>query len=216
MTNGADEQSCGAEHPPVAESGSVLGREIPEQSGGNSSGGALLPNPESDSLGLTSEWDSYIDTQKRHDWVDLSHEQRAFCEEFLNNGYDHREAAISVGRSPGGALKLLHKPLLREYICFVEGKRRDRRIVSERFLDAQLAQLYEQAVGEEEIPLVTGSGIKLTAKKFQGQLALGIIQERAKLSGVAKPEAVDTNISVVIDVGALIGEENRLKIVSEQ
>lgn len=45
----------------------------------------------------------------------------------------------------------------------------------------------------------------LTAKKFNGALALGIIQERAKLSGVAKPEQADTQVNVIINEAALIG-----------
>jgi hypothetical protein len=205
MTNGADQQLDSFGPSPAEDQGSLPGPVVSEQSGGNSSGHTLLPNPQSDESRLAGEWDSYIDSQKRHDWIDLSNEERAFATEYLENGYNHREAAEAVGRAASGAFRLLNKPLVREYIHFTESSRRARRIVSERFLDAQLSQLYDQSIGLEEIDLVTGSGLKLRAKKHQGQLALAIIQERAKLSGVAKPEQADTQVNVIINEAALIG-----------
>ena len=213
MTNGADDQLCGVESVSVAESAIDSGQSSSGDAGSDSSKSSLLSNQKSDLAGPTSEWDTYVDTQIRHDWVDLGHDERAFCDEYLENGYKHRDAAETIDRPPSSGIRILHKPLCREYIHLMEAKRRDRRIVSERFLDAQLSQLYDQATGEEAVPLVTGSGMELTAKKFNGQLALGIIQERAKLSGVAKPEIADTQVNVIIDMNALTGDN---KVVSEQ
>ena len=205
MTNGADEQLDSVGPAPVTDQGSVSGSEISGRSGSFGPSHTLLPNSESDESRLAREWDSFIDTQIRHNWPDLACEERAFCEEYLENGYNHRLAAETVGRAASGAHRLLHKSIVREFIHFTETARRARRIVSERFLDAQLSQLYDQAIGEEEVPLVTGSGLMLNAKKFNGALALGIIQERAKLSGVAKPEQADTQVNVIINEAALIG-----------
>ena len=206
MSDGADDSLCSPEFIPDEDEGEDIGRGVSVETGSNRAGNSLLSDTPSNSLGLTSEWDTYIDSQIRDSWSDLKHDEQAFCDEFLDNGYKHREAALTIERSADSGIRLLNKPLCREYIHFHEQKRRARRIVSERFFDAQLADLYDQAIGDVEVPLVTGSGIELTAKKFNGPLALGIIQERGKLSGVTKPDAPDNQINVIIDVGALTGK----------
>ena len=216
MTNGADEQLHSVGPESVESEGGIAGRAISVEPPSDSAGSSLLSDSQSNLAGPTSEWDTYVDSQIRHDWVDLPHHERAFCEEYLVNGYNHRDAAEVIERPPNSGITLLHKPLCREYILWSEQKKRARSLITEQFLESQYFQLLEQANGDIEVHLVTGSGLKLTAKKFDGPLKKAILDSMGKLSGVTKPDESTTPINVIIDVGALIGEENRAKIVSEQ
>ena len=216
MTNGADEQLHSVGPEPIEGEGGVSGRTVPEQPAGDRATSSLLSNPQSALAGPTSEWDTYVDTQIRHDWVDLPHDERAFCEEYLVNGYNHRDASEAIDRPASSGIRLLNKPLCREYILWTEHKKRARSLITEQFMESQLFQTLDQANGDVDVPLVTGSGIKIVAKKFNGPLKLAVLQEMGKLSGISKPEVSDVNLTVVIDVGALIGEENKNRIVSEQ
>jgi hypothetical protein len=212
VKDGTDDTFCSPEPLPVAESREGVGRAVAVQSGGNSPGDSSLSDSPINDARDTSEWDSYVDSQIRNSWPDLGIDEQAFCDEYLDNGYKHREAALAVERPANSGIKLLNKPLCREYIVWNENKRRQRRVVSERFFDAQLTELYDKAIGEVEVPLVTGSGVCLEAKKFNGGLALQIIQERAKISGITKPEMAELGVTVVLDMAALTGT----KVVSEQ
>jgi len=212
-----DNKFCSGEPMVTEVKGESTGRDIVVEAGSNSAGSALLLDQESKGLEPTNEWDTYIDSQIRSDWKDMPFEERAFCDEYLENGYKHRLAAESAGYALSAGIRLVNKPLLREYIHWAEAKKRSRRLVSEHFFDAQLAELYDQAIGEVEVDLVTGQGDAFRALKFNGGLALSIIQERAKISGVSKPEIAEGagGVTVVIDVGALLGKE-KTKVVSEQ
>ena len=216
MENGADQPLHSVGPEPAEGEGGIAGRALSIESEGDSAGSSLLSNSQSALAGPTSEWDTYVDSQIRHDWVDLPHNHRAFCEEYLVNGYDHRAAAEVIEKPPSSGITLLHKPLIREYILWSEQKRRARSLITEQFLESQYLQLLDQANGDVEVPLVTGSGMKLNAKKFDGPLKKAVLDSMGKLSGVTKPEEGDTGLTVIIDVGALIGEENARKVVSEQ
>ena len=210
MDDVADDAFSSQEPRLVKDEAEDAGREIAVDAGGNSSGGSLLLDSKSNGAPNTSEWDSYVDTQIHKGWPDLTFEEQGFCDEYLENGYKHREAAVVVGRSPSAGIRLVNKPLCREYIMYYENKRRQRRIVSERFFDAQLTELYDMALGEIEVPIVTGSGEELTARKFNGPLALAVLQERAKISGVSKPDETEVGgVNVIIDVGALVGHKTK-------
>jgi len=180
-----------------------------------SSGNSLCLTQEVEGTELTSEWDAYIDSQIAKDWQDIDFAEREFCEQYLENGYKHRDAAVASGFAANAGNRLINKPLLREYIHWKEAKHTNRRLVNEQFFDGQLAELYDIALGEVEIPLVTGTGITFNAKKFDGSLALAVLRERAKISGIEKPEMAEAagGVNIIIDVGALTGAKP--KVINE-
>ncbi len=175
----------------------------------------MLPNSQSNETAVASEWDTYVNNQIRDKWPDLSFQKRHFGNEYLKNGYNHREAALSCGRIANAGIRLISEPLIREYILYLEAQRTSRSIISERFLEAQYMELLSQANGEVEVPLVTGAGEKITAQKFNGSLKLAVLQELGKVSGVTKPDAQETGkVTVVIDIGKLTGTDH--SIVADQ
>lgn len=213
MTNGADDQLCSVEPVSVAESAIDSGRKATVPSGSDSPESTLLSDQKSSLAGPTSEWDTYVDTQIRNDWVDLGHDEKAFCDEYLENGYNHRDAAVTIERSANAGIRILNKPLCREYILHAENKRRSRSLITEMFMEAQYFQLLDEANGEVEVAIVTGSGASLNAKRYDGNLKKAVLEAMGKLSGISKPELGDTQVNVIIDMNALTGNN---KVVSEQ
>lgn len=159
---------------------------------------------------------NYLDKQREQDFPDLCEQLRAFCHEYVANGYDHRQAAIEVGRAASGASKLLRNPLVRHYVRYLQDIRMDSSFVTKDFMEAKLSEMMEMAMGEVEIPVVLADGEQHNVKKFQGELALKILQKRGELSGAAKPAETSGggNVSVHIDVGALLGMDSNEKVVN--
>ena len=127
--------------------------------------------------------------QRENDWPALHPQHRAFVEEYLLNGYKHREAAAVAGLKTARGIKLLRDPLVRAYISHTQDKILKSNIVTKDFIDAKLEDLYDMAVGDVKTDHIDAKmGVSFSAKKFHGTLALSILQERAKMNGVAPPE----------------------------
>lgn len=154
---------------------------------------------------------AYFDKQQEEDWPDLSFQLRAFANEYVTNGYDHRKAAVTVGRAANSAKNMLRNPLVKHYINYLQNNRLDSPLVTRDFLDAKLEELHDIAMGNVEIPIVLADGTRVDECKFMGDLAFKTLQERAKLYGHAKPEPEgggNGGVVVNIDVGALLGKSN--------
>ncbi len=212
--DGTHDPLCSVESTPVAEQGSGTGSEVIEQPGISSPGGSSVSNQTLLGTESPDEWDTYVESQERNGWLDISIDEIAFCDEYLANGYKHREAAISCEFAASAGIRLVRKPLLRAYITHQQDKKRLRSIVTERFLDAQLMDLYDQAIGEVDVAIVTANGDEISAKKFNGSLALSIIQERSKTAGVTKGEEGKGGalVNVTIDMGSLLGHTPKVII----
>ena len=216
MENGTDKSSCSGE-PMVAEIQS-------EDTGREAAISPLCPRPSSaqrvdqdvTEVGAADQWDTYINTQIDRDWDEFSDQRRAFCDEYLENGYDHCNSAEKNGYSRSRGHKLLQEPMVQEYIHWMETTRRKRSYISRPFLDAKLLQTLDEASGEVEVAMVNKDGEQFQAKKYNGQLKLAILQEMGKVSGISKPEIQEgaAGVTVVIDVGALLGQKNIIKEVN--
>lgn len=150
-----------------------------------------------------------VNSQKEKGFPILTEQERAFGYEYITNGYNHRSAAEKCGRPADAGVGLKRKPYIAAFIAHLQEVTFQSEIIVKDFIDAKLDDLYDMAVGEVEVPLVTGDGSTFTAKKFQGGLALNIIQERAKLHGITKPaEEGGGGVKVYIDMRAALGEKS--------
>ena len=144
-----------------------------------------------------------IDTIER----DLDVERRAFCIEYVTNGYNHREAATKVGFSPNMGVKLKREPLCAAFINHLQTEYLAESIVTKQSLDAYLDRLEDIAMGDEEIDIVTGMGEAISAKKFHPDLAIKVYQEKAKLHGVVEDKGKGGGtVEVVINMKGMVGE----------
>ena len=155
--------------------------------------------------------DEFVEYQIAEGWPDLDNQERAWADEFVINGFNHREAAVEVGLPAKKGIHLTRKPLLRRYISYIQQKMSVGTIVTKEFIDAHLQELYERAIGEVAVPLVTGDGRPFEANKYDGNLAIKILQERGKLAGVVEDDSNSGHTTnVIIDVGALVGNHEKV------
>ena len=147
-----------------------------------------------------------LELEIESNWPSLCPQEKGFALEYIENGFDHREAAKTVGRAKAAGIKLLRKPLVHAYISHLQKQYVQESLFTQQFYEAKLLELYEMAVGDVEVPMVDSDGEQFKAKKFHGSLALNILKERGLTTGVAKPEERGPGgVKVVIDMGALLG-----------
>jgi hypothetical protein len=134
----------------------------------------------------------YLEQQKEKDWPDLQPQHRAFAEVYVFNAYDHRAAAKEAGLNPDLGVKLKRVPLIRAYIAHIQKQLFESNIVTKDFVDAKLDDLLDMAMGEIEVACVDAkTSQEFNAKKFHGQLALQVLQEKSRLSGIQTPDGDD-------------------------
>jgi len=126
----------------------------------------------------------FINEQAENDWPCLSYKYRVFAEEYVSNGYDHRQAANDAGFSREKGIVLTRNPFIKTYVSYIRGFDKTKSLVTRDFVDSKLAELYDMAIGDEKIDQVTSKGETFAASLFDGKLALGILQERAKINGI--------------------------------
>jgi hypothetical protein len=152
---------------------------------------------------------SLVDQQAERNWIILEPEEKAFAQEYVINGYDHRNAADKVGYSPNTGLSIKRRPYVAAYIEYLLDRMHASNLVVKGFIDAKLDDLYDMAIGDEEVPLVLGDGSCIDAKKFHGGLALQILQERSKVAGIVKDEKVNQGqVTINIDLGRALGQKD--------
>lgn len=149
-----------------------------------------------------------IDVQKENNFPILSEQERAFGYEYIANGYNHRKAAQKCGHSANTGISLKRRPYVAAFIAYLQEKSFCSELVVKDFIDAKLDELYDMAIGDTEVPIVLGDGTSMEAKKFQGTLALNILQERSKMNGITKEADIgNTGVKVYIDMRAALGEK---------
>jgi len=149
---------------------------------------------------------SAVARNRADNFPDLDDVRQAFCITYVQNGYKHREAAATVGLSPDRGISLKREPLCAAFIADLQKKYLAESLVTKEMLDMRLDVLEEIAMGEVEVPFVSGLGATFNAKKFYPDLALKIYQERAKLHDFADEENKVAPVNVTINVGAMLGQ----------
>lgn len=171
------------------------------------------------STSLANSDQEYLDKQEEAGFPELSFQFQAFGNEYITNGFDHRKAAVSVGKPANRALSILRNPLVRRYISYLQSLRNDQSLITLDFLDAKLEELQDIAMGETAIPIVLADGTMVVERKFMGDLAFKCIEKRGKLSGHEKPDlpggGAGGGVVVNIDVNALLGKSSPVTIEGE-
>lgn len=159
---------------------------------------------------------SLVDQQAERNWLILSTEEKAFSQEYVINGYDHRSAATKVGFAAATGISIKRRPYVAAYIEHLLERMHSANLVVKGFIDAKLDDLYDMAIGDEPVPIILGDGSAIDAKKFHGGLALQILQERGKLHGLIKEEKRNQGqVTINIDLGKVLGEKDAEGVVIE-
>ena len=150
---------------------------------------------------------SAVERNRGNGFEDLDEAKKAFCILFVTNGYKHREAAEEAGFNPDKGVQLKKEPLVSAYIHDLQKKYLAESIVTKQVMDTKLDELEDIAMGRVEIPMVTGAGDKIDAKKFHPDMAMKVYSERTKLHKIVEDGKGSGHVSVTINVAGMIGED---------
>ena len=148
----------------------------------------------------------YIKVQKHRGWPDLDPKHREFANEYLINGFKHREAAKEVGVSD--PTRAMRNPLVRAYIANLQELNGNIRLLNQQFVEQRYMELIPKLMGEEEVPIFdVKEGISVNAKKFHSAETVAVLRDLGKASGYqADEEKASQVVNVQINIGDLTGE----------
>lgn len=165
-----------------------------------------LPDASNGGLILGDDAGQYIDKQIAGGWSDLELWERAFAHRYLANGTDHREAATYVNRAKSAGVSILRRPLLREFIKYLQDEQRSVSLITNAFIEANYLHVIECAKGHKKVAMVNSDGQSFTAKQYNAQALLSANKELANHIGYSKVEKpTESKVTVVVDMGALTG-----------
>lgn len=167
-----------------------------------------MPSKSNDLVAFDS---SFVERNRKNGYQDLDEQRRAFCITYVTNGYKHREAAQQVGFSESTGSALKREPLVAAYISDLLNQYLAESLVTKQTLDSYLDELEDIAMGKTSIPIVTGSGEEINAKKFHADLAMKVYAERSKLHGIVKDDSKNAAVSVTINMAGMVGGEETVQ-----
>lgn len=150
---------------------------------------------------------STIERNRENGFMDLDEAKKAFCIVYVTNGYKHREAAEEAGLNPDKGIQLKREPLVSAYIYDLQQQYLAESIVTKQVMDAKLDELEDIAMGRVEIPLVTGAGDKIEAKKFMPDMAMKVYSEKVRLHKIVEDKSKSGHVSVSINMAGMVGND---------
>lgn len=152
------------------------------------------------------EMEVLLARERNNGFESLTPNRRAFCHEYITNGYKHREAAKSVGIAAASGIRVLREPLVGAYISYLQSMQQTSAIITKDYINAQYMALYDMATGLEPQCLVTADGDEFMAKKTELGTAHNILKEMSKSTDYAQETGNKVAaVSVNIDFGNLRG-----------
>ena len=146
-----------------------------------------------------------VERNRELGYPDLDDRRKAFCIEYVSNGYKHVDAAARVGFTKVMGLRLKREPLIAAYINDLMNKYLAESIVTKTTLNSYLDELEEIAMGRTDIPMVTGSGRSFDASKFHPELAMKVYAERSRLHGIVDDDSKIATVNVTINMEGMTG-----------
>lgn len=148
-----------------------------------------------------------IERNRLSDWEDLSPEQRAFAHEYMQNGFNYREAALDTGHKPVHGYRMLRHPLVASYIQHLQDEAYDQSLLTKAFVEAQYLEIIPKLKGDVEVPAVTGMGEEVLVKKFHSAELVSVLRDLSKTTGMQTEEKLNKNaVNIQINVGAMRGD----------
>ncbi|REK56689.1 MAG: hypothetical protein DWQ49_09975 [Bacteroidetes bacterium] len=149
-----------------------------------------------------------IERNKLDGWVDLDSKRKAFAMRYIID-YDHRTAAEESGFSPNIAMSLLREPLTAAFISELQKEKGLSNIVTSDFIKTQFVNLIPYLSGQIEVPIVTGSGEQIEARKFYPGELVNVLKELAKSTKFYEDGSSDKGVTnIQINMGDLVGDIN--------
>lgn len=157
-------------------------------------------------LQTKEDFDRQLTYNKENDWPDLDLQYRAFALDYVTH-YDHMKAATNAGFSANSGLSILRKPLVSAFVAHLQSQTFVSNVITEDFIRAQWLNLIPKLAGQEEVPIVTGTGEQVYAEKFYPGELNNLLKEMAKTTKIYDEGSGGSQVNVQINVAALLGGE---------
>jgi hypothetical protein len=102
----------------------------------------------------------------------LSESEKALVTTFVDCGYSVAETAGELGVDAVIVRQALNRPAVKQAVLEVQEQIGDIDYVNEKWFRAQVTKMIPKLLGEEEVPIVTAQGERVTAYKFFPDIAL--------------------------------------------
>ena len=138
---------------------------------------------------------------------DLSEKDGAFAVEYITNGYNHRDAAKSVGLKPNTGLAKIRQPLVKAFIAHLQKSSHNAKIITQTFVEQKYLEILPKLMGEEDVPIYDHKeGVTVDARKFHSAEVVSVLRDLGKAAGYVAPEGPKGgNVNVTIDLGGFTG-----------
>lgn len=133
----------------------------------------------------------------------LTDKERAFAIEYITNGFNQSKAAKKVGLNSGR--KALSNPSVAKFIANLQNEYLAEAIVTKNTISGMLDRLEDIAMGDEQAYMVDALGEAVLVNKFYPDLAVKILDRKAKLHGIIKDDDNKSPVNIQINVGDLLG-----------
>lgn len=154
-------------------------------------------------LQVLEEQITLVEYNREHGYPDLDDQHRAFCVEYLTNGYHHRNAAQAVGLPAQAGITIKREPLVAAFIVDHLHSNITESLVTRETVDSYLDELEDIAMGRVAVPVIGEDGKTVKRKKFMGDLALKIYSERCKLHGIVQGDSKVAPVNVTINLDGM-------------
>lgn len=130
---------------------------------------------------------SFLAEERENGFLHLDQDGRLFAIEFTRCG-SVPEAADAVKISRERAKRMIRDPLVRNFINYLNQQKEHYSLIDASFIETQYLELLAMVLGKEDVAMVNKDGMTFTARAFDGNVARGVLQDLAKISGNFKDD----------------------------
>jgi hypothetical protein len=153
---------------------------------------------------------SLIEEERARGWTGIAEKDKAFAFEYITNGFNHREAAVSIGMAPGSGISKLRHPLVGAFIQYLQEQSNKAKFITQQFVEQQYLEILPKLKGEEEVDIVDiKEGTSFKAKKFHSAELVSTLRDLGKSSGYIAPDTgpKGSMVNVQINMGNFVGDD---------
>lgn len=159
------------------------------------------------------DFKALIARNRENNWPDVTAQERMFAFYYLED-YNHRNAAKRAGYTQGQGIHLLRKPLISEFVAYVQQEYQRRSFIDADFVRAQWLDVLPKLKGEEEIAILH-EGETTYAHKFHAAETVRALSELGKATKFYEGGSGNASVQVHINLGALGISDNSAGVVIE-
>jgi len=150
-------------------------------------------------------------------WPALSVNEKAFVAAYVENAYSLPQACEALKMDRGVANRMLRNVTIRKAIGEVQHELDGIDFLNHAWVKAQLLRLFPMAVGDEPVPYITNTGEQAEGCKYDGNLAMKIIEYVAPKAQKSTVDITINNIHKLTDAQLEeIAAKGLERVVSEQ